>query len=413
MYQKLVSFIKTKPFQALMLLFALLVAKELVYIATFGDDTSPIADGYSEANTIRGGTYFVEKGLTEYYGLPDLCHSNQFPKTGFLGSGPGGCNGRIYTHYPPGPEYMAWLGLSIVGVGHYYALRLLPILLSVLVGVFFLKTFFNFVGGGTKGFLFGAMLILPPLYSNYMHGLHHQQYAFIMLQLQMALCLRYFTGGRKWWMVPAFMGLGFWQGWMTFDFAFLATLFAVSFYLYLKKDHQTTFWQFVTVGLASGLPFTLAHVLHFYQVMTFFGSFDKAWSDLFGVAQHRANNASGNGYAANPKYTSEIGPFTVARDFLYRVAGRGKYLSINLMNFIWIITGLKFLKRVQFKKGWSFEFDVRVSDLVALFSAIVVASLWSIVMKQHAHIHGFIARHYYFCYFFCCLILIQRTRRVE
>lgn len=416
MYSKLVSAIKTKPFQVLLLVFALLVVKELIYIGTFGNHTSPIADGYSEANTIRGGTFFVEEGLTKYFGLPDLCHSNQFADTGFMGSGPDGCADRIYTHYPPGPEYMAWLGLSVVGIGNYYALRLLPIGLSILVGFFFLKTFFTFVGGGVRGFIFGLMLILPPMYSNYMHGLHHQQYAFIMLQAQMALCLLFMTQEKfkKWWVVLAFIALGFWQGWMTFDYAFLATLFAIPFYLYLRSEHKVSFLNFVTVGLSSGVPFTAAHVLHFYQVVAYYGSFDKAWADLFGTAKFRATNVTAGGALGNPKYDpKQIGLFTVARDFLYRVAGRGKYLAINLMNFIWLMVGLRFMKKVTFRKGWSFEFDVRTSDLLAIFAAIIVSSLWSMTMKQHAHIHGFIARHYYFTYFFCCLTLVQRTKRID
>jgi hypothetical protein len=247
-----------------------------------------------------------------------------------------------------------------------------------------------------------------------MHGLHQQQYAFLMLQVQMALVIKLFSGKINPLITySAFSILGFIQGWMSFDFAFLATLFVIPFYILLRKEYFVSFWKLVFIGLASGLSFTLSHVLHFYQVVAYLGSFDNAWNDLFGAAKFRANNSISFGYAAHPKFTDEIGPFTVAKDFLYRVAGRGKYLSINLINFIWILLGLKFVKKITFKKGQTFEFSITAEDLFALAASILISSMWSLVMKQHAHIHGFIARHYFFCYFFCCLILVRRTRRID
>ncbi len=406
-----------KPLQVLFIIFAALVLKELIYINTFHGQVSPIADGYSEANTIRGATFFHEKGLTHFNGLPDTCYTDLFPNKGIKTRYPTDCSGKAYTHYPPGPEYMGWLGFHLVGLGNFTLLRLLPIFLSILVGIFYIKTSFSLVSGGTRGLIFVSMLILPPMYSNYMHGLHHQQYAFIMLQTQMCLSILYFT--QKAWrnvgVILAFVLLGFFQGWMTFDFAFLATLFVVPFYIYFKESQQLSFSSLVSIGLASGLSFTLSHLLHLYQVSLYYGDMKAALLDFTGSAAHRATNAASLREAPLIKYNAkEIGPLTVAKDFLYRVAGRGKYLSLNLMNFIWIILGLRFIKRIELnKKKWVFEFDLRTRDLMALLAAVIISSLWSLVMKQHAHIHGFIARHYYFCYFFCCLIAVTRTHRVK
>ena len=418
--KKFLDFAVKEPMKLLLIVFACLVVKELIYITTF-KDVSPIADGYSEANTIRGGTGFINNGVTSMSGLPDTCYGGLLGNRGRVGfvrkkrnNPEASCAGSAYIHYPPGPEYMAWLGMSVVGTENYRLLRILPITLSVIVGYFFLTTMFTLVGGGLRGLIFGLFLILPPMYSNYFHGLHHQQYAFLMFQVQMCLTILYMTNPRykKWWVIGAFALLGFCQGFMTFDFAFLATLFVIPFYLFFKDDHQVPFLTVVKVGLASGLTFTLAHALHFLQVINYLGSYEQAVHDFTSSANHRATNSGDLGNTPHLKYDpKQIGPLTVTKDYLWRVSGRGKYLAINLINLIWIVLGLRFVRRINFRKGTVLRFDIRNSDLLALLASIVISALWSIAMKQHAHIHGFIARHYYFCYLFCGLILVTRTKK--
>lgn len=413
MYSKLVSLIKEKPLKFVFLVFALLVVKELIYIQTFRNDVSPIADGFSEANTIRGGVFFYEQGLNKYKGLPDIVYGDMLPHRGTKGYETKTLEvlpPKAYTHYPPGPEYLAWLGFNIVGVGNFNALRFLPIILSILAGILFIRTNYFLFNGGLKGALFVLSLILVPMYSNFMHGLHHQQYAFLFFQIQISVALLLINSkNSKLILIFSLFILGFIQGYLTFDYAFLATLFVIPLYIFFNSGIKSL----LIIGFASGLSFTLAHILHFYQVVWFYGDTQKAIQDFVGSAAHRAHNAANELDKPITKYDStKIGPFTVLRDYLYRVAGRGKYLSINLMNFIWIVIALKFTKRVTLKKGWTFEFEVTGRDLVALFSAILISGLWSIVMKQHAHIHGFIARHYFLTYYMCSLILFTRTKKL-
>ena len=404
MYSKFISFIKSQPLKFLYILFTLLVLKEVIYIQTFRNDVSPIADGFSEANAIRGAVFFQDNGFKETSGLPDLCYSDILPNRGTNKSL---CTGKAYTHYPPGPEYFNWFWMNVFGKGSFNPTRYVQILISFLIGLFFLKTIFTFVGGGSKGVLFGVILILPPMFSNYMHGLHYQQSAFLILQLQIAFSILYSKNQRPIYLL-AFIVFGFLQGWLSFDFAFLATLFFIPFYILLEKEKYLKLRHIIFVGLSSGLSFTAAHFLHFLRVINYLGGLDEAIRDFAGSAAHRAFNAASFEDKPNPKFTKEIGLLTVAKDYLYRVAGRGKYLAINLINFIWIILGLRFVKKLETKK-YKFEFSVATRDLLALFSAVLISSLWSIIMRQHAHIHGFIARHYYLCYFFCCLILVKRT----
>ncbi|MFP5385355.1 MAG: hypothetical protein ACLGHN_04710 [Bacteriovoracia bacterium] len=404
MYSKFVSFVKTKPLKFLYIVLSILVLKEVIYIQTFRDAVSPIADGYSEANAVRGAVFFHEVGFNKTSGLPVLCYSDLLKYEGLWSE----CISlEVYTHYPPGPEYINWFWMNVFGKGKFNETRYVHILLSFIIGLFFLKTTFNFMGGGLKGLTLGLMLILPPMFSNYMHGLHYQQPAFLILQLQIIFSLLY-SEKKKASYLLAFLIFGFIQGWLSFDYAFLATLFFIPFYILLEKEKLLKLRHLISIGLASGLSFTAAHILHFLQVINYLGSFEAALRDFAGSAAHRATNAVSFADKPNPKFTKDIGPLTVMKDYLYRVAGRGKYLSVNLMNFIWIILGLRFVKKLETKK-FRFEFSVTTRDLMVLLSAVVISALWSIVMRQHAHIHGFIARHYYFCYFFCCLILVKRT----
>ena len=162
----------------------------------------------------------------------------------------------------------------------------------------------------------------------------------------------------------------------------------------------------------SGIGFTAAHIIHFYQVIWHYGSFEVAFNDLFHSAKYRFDNLGQTGR----KVTSSkvLNPLSVAKDFLWRVAGRGKYTAVNLINYIWIVLALRFIKQIDFKiKNTSYRFNISRDDCYTIFAAVFVASLWSLVMRQHAFIHGFIARHYYLVYLFCTLVLLRGTTRLK
>lgn len=402
MIKKLTLLIKSSPLNLLLIIFTMLIVKELIYINTFRDEVSPIADGYSEANAIRGAVFFYEKGITSFYGLPNIGYSDLLSQKGVRGEEGFSPSDSPYTHYPPGPEYLTWLGFQIFGSPKFNLVRLIPITFSIIAGIFFIQSVFQVAGGGFSGAILGCLLILPPMFSNYMHGLHYQQYAFIVLQFQIVLALKYSKNPRFLYLF-FFLLAGFLQGWLSFDYAFLASLFFIPFCIYFHLPLS----ELLKVCFASGFGFTLAHALHFLQVINYMGSLEAAVEDFRSAAAHRSLGTETKPDSSNGKF-SNVGPFTVIRDYLYRVSGRGKYLAINLMNFIWIIISFRFIRSLETKR-FKLTFEVTTRDLMALLSAILISGMWSLVMRQHAHIHGFVARHYYFCYFFCCLILVTRT----
>jgi hypothetical protein len=405
-----------KKFRIIFYVLTFYLVKELLFIASFNGGVSKIADGYSEANSIRGGHYFAENGLTEYSGLPDLCYGELHPNHGFKGAYKKKgeeCKKSVYTHYPPGSEYLVTPFAKIFGAHNTYVLRLQPIFFNFLVSIIFILTLFK-VYGLQAGYWIALISILPQMFHNYWHGLHHQGYAFSFLLLQMSLIFRVWTSDKKT-SLASFAGLyilGFLQGWMTFDYAFLVSFVALPFYFLLREQHGVKLIHFIMSGFFSGLGFTTSHLLHFWQVVNYYGSFDQAYEDLFHSAKYRANNLG----KTNAKITNlkEIKGLNVLKDFMWNTAGRFKYTSVNLINYVWIILTLKFIKRVQIKKsGNIYEFNITVSDLLAVFSAVFVAGGWSIVMRQHAWIHGFIARHYYLVFFICTTVFFSKLKKVE
>jgi hypothetical protein len=407
---------KIKKFKMILGVLFLFLLKEFAVVIYLNGDVSFVADGYSEANTVRGAYYYAQEGFSKAAGLPDLCYSKLHDGSGFRGKNKGECKRNpdgsyIYTHYPPGSEYLATPLMKIFGP-KMFLLRTQPILFNFSVAIIFFSFIFTILPVG-HAFIASLVLLFPPMFHNYWHGLHHQGYAFSLLLLQI-VTLSYFWSHKSkkifFYLLLAF--LGFVQGWMTFDYAFLATFFTLPAFFYFRTKLQLKWSDWFITTFFSGLGFSAAHLIHFYQVVLYYGTFDEAFNDLFHSAKYRFDNLG----KTNHKITSarDLNPFSVAKDFLWRVAGRGKYTAVNLINYVWIVLGLYFVKKIEFRvKNYKFEFSISKNDCYSLLSAVLVASLWSLVMRQHAYIHGFIARHYYLVYLFCTLVLFKSSKRVD
>lgn len=406
--------LKLKKFKIILGILALFLLKEIAVVIFLNGQPSYIADGYSEANTTRGAQYFAENGFTEYSGLGDLCYGDLFPDRGFKGQARDKgttCDKHVYTHYPNGSEYLATPLMKLFGP-NMFMIRLQPVLFNFTVACIFFALLFIYFGP-SKAFVLGVVLLFPPMFHNYWHGLHHQGYALSFTLIQLIITWRYWTFGfSKWLFYPALFLMGFIQGWMTFDYAFIASFFSLPLFFFLKEKRGLKIMDFLLVAFFSGLGFTAAHLLHFYQVAGYYGSFDKAFEDLFHSAKYRFDNlGKTSGKVTKMK---ELNPLSVAKDFLWRVAGRGKYTAVNLINFVWIVLALKLIRRIDFGfKDLRFKFDVTRNEVYSVLAAVFVASLWSLVMRQHAYIHGFIARHYYLVYLFCAMVMVRGAHRVK
>src|ERR1700722_15995039 len=110
-------------------------------VSDWGNKLSEVDPG-SEANVLREVRNFLEGGLTKYYGLGNMTYPGMYPsdgitplsmaqvedevETGYVREHvltPAG----VYTHYPPGPEYLAYAAARLLGPEPVSHLRLLPI----------------------------------------------------------------------------------------------------------------------------------------------------------------------------------------------------------------------------------------------------------------------------------------------
>lgn len=404
-----------KKFKIILAILVFFLIKEIIFVITLQGNVSSMADGYSEANSVRGAYYYSENGFREYGGLPDLCYSKLHDGEGFRSKKYTICREgdkkAVYTHYPPGSEYLATPLIYIFGP-NMFIVRLQPIFFNFMVSILFITLMFH-IFSLEKAFWISLLCLFPPMFHNYWHGLHHQGYAFSLTLLQLALITLMWTNKqRSLWNYVGLFFLGFLHGWLTFDYAFVATFISLPLFYFLKDQNQLKIMNLFWVVLWSGLGFTCAHIIHFYQVIWYYGNFQDAFNDLFGSAKYRFNN---DGALTNKiKSHNDLNPLSVAKDFLWRVAGRGRYTAVNLINYVWIVLALKWIKRIDFKiKNYKFEFNISKNDCYAILAAVFVSSLWSLVMRQHAFIHGFIARHYYFVFLFCTLVMVRGAKRIK
>lgn len=99
-------------------------------------------DPFSEANVLREVDGFRAQGFWHDAGLGNALFGSRYPDQGFVISfgeelkhtlTPSG----VYTHYPPGAEYLLYLDESLLGPEPVSRLRLLPLALGAAATVFF------------------------------------------------------------------------------------------------------------------------------------------------------------------------------------------------------------------------------------------------------------------------------------
>src|ERR1700691_1126512 len=113
--------------RAMLVLFLLLCSAgsltSIMLVREWGNRLSQV-DAGSEANTLREVRHFLEDGLGKYYGLGNINYPGMYPDDGITESSLDGPFSNVaeshyvrnhvltpdgvYTHYPPGPEYLTY-----------------------------------------------------------------------------------------------------------------------------------------------------------------------------------------------------------------------------------------------------------------------------------------------------------------
>ncbi len=396
----------------IVLLIAILSGRGIYDSLKYSSQLSPVADPFSEANALRAGEGYAEKGFLSNAGLPDLCYGDQFPGRGAwrvedfplqftMSSLKADC---IYTHYPPGPDLLAGLLTKICGLGNLGCFRLFPTAFGILSLAFFAWMIYSAIGPVRSAIMMLAIAVVP-MASNMMHGLHYHSYAFSLILIQLGLLLNIFSKRIELKTIHLFIFflIGFFQGWLSFDHFFIVSLSALPFaLLYDRFDGKRLF---LAVS-APAIGFGLAHFLHFLQVYIYYdGSFAAAFDDIFGVARLRFDESGSSLSFITDRILLVLRYlFISARKELFFVVNIPVVLGMTLM-LLWFEDAWAVTRR-PVRIGLRWKSSVR--SFYVVLAAFVVSFLWVIVMKQHSALHTpFISRHLFLLYFVCILTMLE------
>lgn len=256
-------------------------------IRGWGDQLSAV-DPHSESSVLREVDGFRAQGLTHDSGLGNVLFGPRYPDVGFAGPlgedlklsvTPSG----VYTHYPPGPEYLTYIAEAVFGPEPVSHLRLLPLALCGAAAVFYGLSLRSRFGDVAAWLVMLASLGVVS-FSDANSSVHMLGYAlaFLLVEIGVAIelnCLR----------APFFL-LGFLQGWISFDWVFLVVLTPLAVELSLpliSLGYKARLRLAFERGILAAAGFTFAHLLHFAEVWSFYGSFSDAVADLRDSAKFR------------------------------------------------------------------------------------------------------------------------------
>ncbi|MGE3822465.1 MAG: hypothetical protein AB7I30_23875, partial [Isosphaeraceae bacterium] len=210
---------------------------------------------------------------------------------------------------------------------------------------------------------------------------------------------------------PASMFLiGFLQGWLSFDHCFLVTFAAPPIALMVSPaGSRPSVRSLLALVVATGLGFTLAHVLHFLQTVVYAGG-------LTGAFEEYASRAS-------KKYGLE----GTELDGLSRPALLAYGLSqMVVVYFRWthlfspaslVVFGLTIVACLMSRTSGTFSRRFRVdahfapsnAQVLGVALALGLGLLWLFAKPYHAINHmGFVGRHL-FLFYLCCGLLLARA----
>lgn len=372
-----------------------------------GNDLSSV-DPYSEANVLREVDGFRVQGLWHDTGLGNVLFGHRYAGYGFKGDRPevlerSVTDTGVYTHYPPGPEYILFVAQQALGFEPVSRLRIVPLVLCGLAALYFGLNVRRRFGEAAAWLTMLASLAAVPFYSGN-GSIHCLGYAQALLLAEMGFCL-----GNSHLRAPALL-LGFLQGWISFDFFFEVALVPLLVECALpwitpssRPRYRLALWRCVLA--AAG--FAVAHAMHLAQVAIFYGSVSDALGDLSGAAAYRNGMGHMQSWAdylqtvaalfvlhfvsldpVRLPLLSDLGSLfaggmgdQVEAVHTYRVFG------LTLAPF-WLAIAVAFLSMDHQRKrlGRSPALLFRRWALVGLAGA-VVSSLWWVLMPSHAAAH--------------------------
>jgi hypothetical protein len=281
-----------------------LILIQLLTIVSIGNGLSPTGDSYGEADLVRSAEHYARYGFLADAGLPHITYGNRFPHDGWvlnLDSKLYPLPSGVYTHYPPLANWIGGLLEVTIGFQHLWLWRIVPItcgLLALAYAFFTLKATLNSLTASLV-LLFVAIV---PMTSTHLHALHYEGYVQALFITELALITRCFFSDKSLSAraLVAFCAIAFLQGCFTFDYVFAASAAAIPLMLLARAHGRRVDKRAVAcIVVASTLSYVAAHLLHFWQVAHFYGSFSTALQDFSSRARFRSVGPDDVPYAAN------------------------------------------------------------------------------------------------------------------
>ena len=399
---------------AALLFAAVVVVGPIAEAVRLEDRLSPVADPYSESNAIRSALAVLAQGWTANAGLPESTFGGLYPRVGHLREYQG--RKHVDTHYPPGPTWLVAATKLACGERPISCLRTLPIATSAL-GAWALAFSLMVSLGWLRGILAILAIFSLPLYSNMMLGLHYEGYALALLSIQLATLLWLFASGRPLAGrdVALASGLGFVQGWLSFDYVFLVALaplpLAVLFTDLREAEARRRLLWLVAAGSAG---FAFAHALHFLQVTAYHGGVAAAADDLFRAALQRADpGLSGNRSA--PDWIRH--PWMISSVYLFVFSHHQQYFGFSLGNalvlVLFILIALRGMRVAVPGTRVRLATDHSARPAWAVASGVLVSCAWISVMPGHSSTHEHIIPRHLFLLWLVMVVALLRSLGTE
>jgi hypothetical protein len=368
-------------------------------IRHWGDALSRV-DPFSEANALREVDGFRAQGFWHDAGLGNTLFGPRYPNDGFWISvgeerlhtvTPSG----VYTHYPPGPEYLLYLAEAMFGPEPVSRLRLLPLALSGAAAVFYglsLKRRFGVVAASLV--MLASLAVVPFTDAN--SSVHEYGYGLALLLVEIGVAIG--RNSLRW----PFVLIGFVQGWLSFDQVFLVVLTPLAVELSLPlicPGYKARLRLAIERCILAAAGFALAHLLHFAEVSAFYGSVGATFADMQDSARWRAGFDKANGSRVS-MFSTLLHYIVSRRPFDFHANHHSfRFLGFTL-GVLWPLVAI-FLYGVEIMRGrrglqalgllWRWF-------LIGLIG-LVASCVWYVAMPAHAHVHEHLLyRHLILCF---------------
>ena len=374
------------------------VLSKVQYSFLLGNKLAGECDAGSEADGLNSGMNFYKNGFLLNAGLPDRGHPHDKL---FLDPNDTPYFGSVYTHYPPGPNWLIGLSIYVFGPTKVPFYRLPPILFSglCLIGTYLLVR--KSLGAMVAGAILVVLMQLP-MTTEMMHGLFFHSYALVLLLFQMSFVYARLKLDAKLstkTLLIIFL-CSFVQGWLSFDYAFVASLYPLALVSgWLTSQSRRSM---ILATICAGLGFTTAHTLHLGQLWIYYGAFERAYTELLSAGQYRMNG--------NPAIGPELTRWDVLKVYFTELLPS----YTQAVWFSWILplsaVGLAIVGGLTRRNHLSSlgKGEWRTAPLLAVCCAFVVSICWISLMKNHANEGGhrmFLPRHFILLLFSCLLVI--------